>query len=98
MDQRRTCRVDAPKTPDPPRLAAKMIEQGALRPGNWRKSSYSGGGGVGGGNCVEVAWTRDGWLAIRDGKAPKAGVLLFTRVQADSLMQGLKNNKFGQSS
>ncbi|MGW3470142.1 DUF397 domain-containing protein [Saccharopolyspora sp. NPDC000995] len=74
-----------------------MIEQSALRPESWRKSSYSGGGGVGGGNCVEVAWTTDGRLAIRDSKAPKVGVLLFTRTQADSLMQGLKNNKFGQS-
>jgi hypothetical protein len=75
-----------------------MVEQDALCPGRWRKSSYSGGGGVGGGNCVEVAWTTDGRFAIRDSKAPKAGVLLFTRPQTDSLMQGLKNNKFVQSS
>lgn len=75
-----------------------MIQQDALRPERWRKSSYSGGGGVGGGNCVEVASMADGQIAIRDSKAPKAGVLLPTRAQADSLMQGIKNNKFGQSS
>ncbi|TDD35446.1 DUF397 domain-containing protein [Saccharopolyspora elongata] len=70
-----------------------MIEQSALRPENWRKSSYSGGGGVGGGNCVEVATVADGRVAFRDSKNPDAGFLLFTRTQVDSLMKRLKDNE-----
>ncbi|MBM7775730.1 hypothetical protein JOD54_005934 [Actinokineospora baliensis] len=36
---------------------------------HWRKSSYSGGGGQGGGNCVELAHFPT-TVAIRDSKAP----------------------------
>ncbi|MBM7775728.1 hypothetical protein JOD54_005932 [Actinokineospora baliensis] len=35
----------------------------------WRKSSYSGGGGQGGGDCVELAHFPT-TAAIRDSKAP----------------------------
>lgn len=40
----------------------------------WRKSSYSGGGGSGGQDCVEVARLSEG-IGIRDSKAPAAGHL-----------------------
>jgi hypothetical protein len=40
----------------------------------WRKSSYSGGAS---GNCVEVA-TLTSAVAVRDSKAPHAGLLLIT--------------------
>ncbi|WP_190817713.1 DUF397 domain-containing protein [Saccharopolyspora pogona] len=73
-----------------------MIEQGALRPESWRKSSYSGGGGVGGGNCVEVATLADGRVAFRDSKNPGSGFLLFTRAQAESWIKRLKDNEFNQ--
>lgn len=35
----------------------------------WRKSSFSGGGGTGGGNCVEAALL-PGCFALRDSKNP----------------------------
>jgi hypothetical protein len=40
----------------------------------WRKSSYSGGGGSGGQDCVEVARLPEG-VGVRDSKAPDAGHL-----------------------
>nr|WP_245556302.1 DUF397 domain-containing protein [Actinopolyspora mortivallis] len=40
----------------------------------WRKSTRSGGAGSGSGNCVEVAFG-EGFTAVRDSKAPEAGVL-----------------------
>jgi hypothetical protein len=43
-------------------------------PGEWRKSSYSGGGE--GNNCVEIA-NRHTRIAIRDSKAPADGTLSF---------------------
>lgn len=39
----------------------------------WRKSSYSGGDGANG-NCVELACAAHA-VAVRDSKAPDAGVL-----------------------
>jgi hypothetical protein len=40
----------------------------------WRKSSYSNTGA----NCVEVATTRSGKVAVRDSKHPDAGRLNFS--------------------
>jgi len=40
----------------------------------WRKSSYSNTGA----NCVEVARTRSGRVAVRDSKDPDGGVLTFS--------------------
>lgn len=45
----------------------------------WRKSSYSGSGGMGGGDCVEMAWVADDQLVVRDSKAPHTGTLHFPR-------------------
>ncbi|MGW2699000.1 DUF397 domain-containing protein [Streptomyces sp. NPDC001340] len=42
--------------------------------GNWRKSSYSGGGD--GNNCVEIA-TAPTHISIRDSKAPARATLTF---------------------
>ncbi|WP_434438595.1 DUF397 domain-containing protein [Lentzea sp. E54] len=39
----------------------------------WRKSSYSGSGG----ECVEVAFTAEAAVAVRDSKAPSSGTLVF---------------------
>jgi hypothetical protein len=36
----------------------------------WRKSSFSGDGGTGGGNCVETALLPTDRFALRDSKAP----------------------------
>lgn len=46
----------------------------------WRKSSFSGTGGTGGGDCVEVASMADDAIALRDSKNPGAGVLLVPRM------------------
>ncbi|WP_433143827.1 DUF397 domain-containing protein [Actinomadura nitritigenes] len=43
----------------------------------WRKSSYSGGGGSGGQECVEVADLMSA-VGVRDSKAPEAGHLALT--------------------
>ncbi|GAA2616097.1 DUF397 domain-containing protein [Actinomadura fulvescens] len=59
----------------------------------WRKSSYSGGGGDGGQDCIEVA-ALNGLVGVRDSKAPDAGHLnlsaggfaeLIARVKRDEL-------------
>lgn len=41
----------------------------------WRKSSYSGNGGV---DCVEVARNLPGIVAVRDSKNPDGAVLAVT--------------------
>jgi len=49
----------------------------------WHKSTYSNGSG---GNCVEVAPTRDG-RALRDSKNPDGPVLLFSASQWQAFTQ-----------
>ena len=41
---------------------------------SWRKSNYSNTGA----NCVEVAKTRSGKVAVRDSRNPDAGALSFS--------------------
>ncbi|GLZ40365.1 DUF397 domain-containing protein [Actinokineospora sp. NBRC 105648] len=42
----------------------------------WRKSSFSGSGGTGGGDCVEAARLNDDRYALRDSKNPAASLPL----------------------
>jgi hypothetical protein len=49
----------------------------------WHRSSFSGSGGTGGGNCVEAALIADGF-ALRDSKNPGA-VLEFPRPHLQAL-------------
>jgi hypothetical protein len=42
----------------------------------WRKSSFSGSGGTGGGDCVEAAMLSADRFGLRDSKAPDAGMLV----------------------
>jgi hypothetical protein len=44
----------------------------------WRKSSYSGTGDPGNGDCVELARISTARVAIRDSKNPAAGALTFS--------------------
>ncbi|WP_007024563.1 DUF397 domain-containing protein [Saccharomonospora iraqiensis] len=60
----------------------------------WRKSSFSGGGGNGGADCVEVAPTPDGRIAVRDSKHPEAGALLFTRAEMAAWVEGCRAGEF----
>jgi len=54
----------------------------------WRKSSYSGSGGTGGGNCVEAAWLADDRIALRDSKNPSAGTVLVSRAWLNGIKAG----------
>ncbi|MCI2421712.1 DUF397 domain-containing protein [Saccharopolyspora sp. K220] len=60
----------------------------------WRKSSFSGGGSNGGGQCVEAAALPDGRIAIRNSNAPEAGAILFTRTEIDAWIKGIKAGEF----
>ena len=54
-----------------------MTENYVLARVEWRKSSFSGGGGDYGADCVEVASLADGSIAVRDSKCPAAGAIRF---------------------
>ena len=56
----------------------------------WKKSSYSSASG---GNCVEVAALADGGRAIRDSKAPDAGLLVLTPAQWHTLRQAMRQSR-----
>lgn len=60
----------------------------------WRKSSFSGSGGPGGGNCVEVAALDDGHIAIRNSNNPAAGAVLFTRAEMSAWLKGCQAGEF----
>jgi Domain of unknown function (DUF397) len=53
----------------------------------WRKSSYSGSNG-----CVEVAFV-DGDVAVRDSKDRQGPVLLFTPVEWDAFVAGVRDGE-----
>ncbi|MFE1307740.1 DUF397 domain-containing protein [Streptomyces sp. NPDC058755] len=55
--------------------------------GNWRKSSYSGGGD--GNNCVEIADRRT-HIGIRDSKTPSRAILSFPPGAFTPFIEALK--------
>lgn len=57
----------------------------------WRKSSYSGGGGSGGQECVEVADLMDA-VGVRDSRAPEAGYLALSPAAFVELVAWLKGD------
>ncbi|KAA2252610.1 DUF397 domain-containing protein [Solihabitans fulvus] len=61
----------------------------------WRKSSFSGDGGTGGGNCVEVAALTDGRFAIRDSKSPSTDVISVPRAELAAWLGSIKAGNFG---
>lgn len=71
-----------------------MIDNELLAGAQWRKSSFSGSGGTGGGDCVEVAPLADGSIAVRNSKHPEAGTVLFTRSEITAWIQGCKAGEF----
>jgi hypothetical protein len=71
-----------------------MIDNGVAADATWRKSSFSGGGGTGGGDCVEMALLPDGVVALRNSKHPDAGVVLFTRSEITAWVNGCKAGEF----
>lgn len=60
----------------------------------WRKSSFSGGGGMGGGDCVEVAPLEDGRIAVRNSNHPEKSAVLFTRAEMGAWIKGVKAGEF----
>jgi hypothetical protein len=53
----------------------------------WRRSSFSGGGGTGGGNCVEAALLPADRCALRDSKNVDSGRLEFSRAGLAALVR-----------
>ena len=59
-----------------------------LSSGEWRKSSRSGANG-----CVEVAVV-DGKVAVRDSKNRRGPVLLFTPLEWEAFVGGVRDGEF----
>jgi hypothetical protein len=59
----------------------------------WRKSSRTGGGSGGGGNCVEVA-VSSGIVGVRDSKDPYKSILTLSFDQWKKLIRGVKHGEF----
>jgi hypothetical protein len=59
----------------------------------WRKSSYSGNGGL---ECVELAHTSTGDIATRDSKAPNDGMLRFNAQTFRAFLTEIKDGKHGK--
>ncbi|MFI9273701.1 DUF397 domain-containing protein [Kitasatospora sp. NPDC052896] len=57
----------------------------------WRKSSYSNGGG-GGGECIEVDVVSPGW--VRDSKDPEGPVLEFSAASFATFVRAVKTGAF----
>ena len=53
----------------------------------WRRSSFSGSGGTGGGDCVEAALLLADRFALRDSKNPDAATLEFPRPGLAALLR-----------
>jgi hypothetical protein len=59
----------------------------------WRKSSYSNSGA----NCVEIACTRSGKMAVRDSKNPEGGALTLSRGEWRAFLAQVKNTPPSES-
>jgi hypothetical protein len=70
-----------------------MTDNNPLARTTWRKSSFSGSGGTGGGNCVELA-ALPGGIAIRNSNDPHGPTILFTRDELNAWIRGCKAGEF----
>ncbi|MGH3477214.1 MAG: DUF397 domain-containing protein [Pseudonocardiaceae bacterium] len=71
-----------------------MIHEDLVARAGWRKSSFSGSGGAGSGNCIELASLADGTIALRNSNHPDAGALVFTRTEMHAWIKGCKAGEF----
>ncbi|WP_188188584.1 DUF397 domain-containing protein [Nonomuraea sp. SYSU D8015] len=67
-----------------------MSNAPAVAPGEWRKSSLSGGAG----ECVEFAVSAGGEVLVRDSKNPTGPVLTFTKAEWRAFIGGVRNSEF----
>lgn len=58
--------------------------------GDWFTSSFSNGSGT----CVEVAFTADGGVAVRDSKDAQSPVLTFNAAEWHAFVAGAKHGEF----
>lgn len=58
--------------------------------GPWWRSSYSNGGD----NCVEIAFSRDGWVGLRDSKDSSLPPRVFTRGEWAAFLAGAREGEF----
>ena len=56
---------------------------------SWRKSSFSAES-----NCVELALTSDGGVAMRNSNRPAVGPVLFTQEEIKAFLLGAKAGEF----
>jgi len=71
-----------------------MTHEDAFAGVAWRKSSFSGGGGEGGGQCVELAPLPDGRIAVRHSTQPHGLIVLLTQAELDAWLTGCKAGEF----
>jgi hypothetical protein len=57
---------------------------------HWRTSSFSGNNGT----CVEVAALPNGHIAVRNNTRPDGVAILFTRVEMNHWLNGIKAGEF----
>jgi hypothetical protein len=62
-----------------------------LTTANWRKSTYSSHNG----NCVEVARSLPGVVAVRDSKDPDGPALVLAADEWRAFLTGVRAGKFG---
>jgi len=62
-----------------------------LSAARWRKSSHSHDNG-----CVEAAFIQ-GKVAVRDSKNPNGPVLLFTALEWEAFLTGVRDGEFDQA-
>ncbi|MFJ2034029.1 DUF397 domain-containing protein [Streptosporangium sp. NPDC087985] len=56
----------------------------------WRKSHFSNPSG----NCVELAALPGGEVAIRNSRDPGGPALIYTRLEIDAFVRGVKSGQF----
>ncbi|MFC5664522.1 DUF397 domain-containing protein [Kitasatospora misakiensis] len=61
-----------------------------LTEADWRKSSYSGGGGA----CIEVADGFPGVMPVRDSKDPNGPALLFSADSWQTFVAAVRDGEF----
>ena len=57
----------------------------------WWKSSYSNPSG----NCVEMAWLRDGRVGVRDSRFPGGGTLIHSAAGMRAFVAGVQAGRLG---